>query len=152
MAKNLILWLVIAVILMSLFDSFTTRESTGRTMDYTTFVREVEQDQIQEAVFDGQVINGIRRSGETFVTVMPIHDNAILNTLISHNVRTSGTKPEETSLLTSILISWFPMLLLIGVWIYFMRQANSGNNKAMSFGKSRARLIENNKKVNVYNL
>ena len=145
MAKNLILWLVIAVILMSLFDSFTTRESTGRTMDYTTFVREVEQDQIQEAVFDGQVINGIRRSGETFVTVMPIHDNAILNTLISHNVRTSGTKPEETSLLTSILISWFPMLLLIGVWIYFSRQMQGGGKgNPLSFGKSKAKLLGEN--------
>ena len=145
MAKNLILWLVIAVILMSLFDSFTTRESTGRNMDYTTFVREVEQDQIQEAVFDGQVINGIRRSGETFVTVMPIHDNAILNTLISHNVRTSGTKPEETSLLTSILISWFPMLLLIGVWIYFSRQMQGGGKgNPLSFGKSKAKLLGEN--------
>ena len=145
MAKNLILWLVIAVILMSLFDSFTTKESTGRTMDYTTFVREVEQDQIQEAVFDGQVINGIRRSGETFVTVMPIHDNAILNTLISHNVRTSGTKPEETSLLTSILISWFPMLLLIGVWIYFSRQMQGGGKgNPLSFGKSKAKLLGEN--------
>lgn len=145
MAKNLILWLVIAVILMSLFDSFTTRESSGRTMDYTTFVREVEQDQIQEAVFDGQVINGIRRSGETFVTVMPIHDNAILNTLISHNVRTSGTKPEETSLLTSILISWFPMLLLIAVWIYFSRQMQGGGKgNPLSFGKSKAKLLGEN--------
>ena len=145
MAKNLILWLVIAVILMSLFESFTSKETAGRTMDYTTFVREVQQDQIQEAVFDGQVINGIRRSGETFVTVMPIHDGEILNTLIAHNVRTSGTKPEETSLLTSILISWFPMLLLIGVWIYFSRQMQGGGKgNPLSFGKSKAKLLSEN--------
>lgn len=145
MAKNLILWLVIAVILMSLFESFNSSESTGRTMDYTSFVHEVQQDQIGEVVFDGQVINGVKRNGESFVTVMPIHDNAILDTLISHNVRTSGTRPEEPSVLTSILISWFPMLLLIGVWIFFMRQMQGGGKgNPLSFGKSKAKMLGEN--------
>ncbi len=145
MAKNLILWLVIAVILMSLFESFNTSDTPGRTMDYTTFVQEVQQDQVQEVIFNGQVINGIKRNGEQFVTVMPIHDSAILDSLLSHNVRASGTKPEEPSMLMSILVSWFPMLLLIGVWIFFMRQSQGGGRgNPLSFGKSKAKLLSEN--------
>ena len=142
MAKNLILWLVIAIILMSLFESFNSSEPTGRTMDYTSFVSAVQTDQVQEVVFDGAVINGIKRNGEQFTTVMPIHDSALLNSLLNHNVRTSGTRPEEPSLLTSILISWMPMILLIAVWIFFMRQMNGGaKGNPLSFGKSKAKLL-----------
>ncbi len=145
MAKNLILWLVIAVILMSLFESFSSSDNQGRTMDYTAFVREVQQDQIQEVIFDGKVINGIRRSGEQFMTVMPLDDTALLDNLIAHNVRASGTKPEEPSFLTSIFISWFPMILLIGVWIFFMHQMNGGGKgNPLSFGKSKAKLLSDN--------
>ena len=145
MTKNLILWLVIAVILMSLFESFNSSESTGRTEDYTTFVREVQQDQIQEVVFDGTVINGVKRSGEKFVTVLPLRDDTLLESLISHNVRTSGTKPEEQSTLMAIFISWFPMILLIAVWIFFMRQMQGGSKGGpLSFGKSKARLLGEN--------
>ena len=142
MAKNLILWLVIAIILMSLFESFNSSEPTGRTMDYTSFVSAVQTDQVQEVVFDGAVINGIKRNGEQFTTVMPIHDSALLNSLLNHNVRTSGTRPEEPSLLTSILISWMPMILLIAVWIFFMRQMNGGaKGNPLSSGKSKAKLL-----------
>lgn len=142
MAKNLILWLVIAIILMSLFESFNSSEPTGRSMDYTSFVSAVQTDQVQEVVFDGAVINGIKRNGEQFTTVMPIHDSALLNSLLNHNVRTSGTKPEEPSLLTSIFVSWMPMILLIAVWIFFMRQMNGGSKgNPLSFGKSKAKLL-----------
>ena len=145
MAKNLILWLVIAVILMSLFESFSSSDTQGRTLDYTTFVREVQQDQVQEVVFDGQVITGMRRNGEQFITVMPIHDSALLDNLLAHNVRASGTKPEEPSFLTSVFVSWFPMILLIAVWIFFMRQMNGGGKgNPLSFGKSKAKLLSEN--------
>nr|MCR5085621.1 ATP-dependent zinc metalloprotease FtsH [Succinivibrionaceae bacterium] len=145
MAKNLILWLVVAVILMSLFESFSGNEVSGRTQDYTTFVREVQQDQVQEVVFDGLVINGLKRSGERFVTVMPMRDDTLLENLFSHNVRASGTRPEEPNALLSILISWFPMLLLIGVWIFFMRQMQGGGKgNPLSFGKSKAKLLSEN--------
>lgn len=106
MTKNLILWLVIAVILMSLFESFTGSDSTGRTEDYTTFVREVQSDRVQEVVFDGNVITGTKRGGDKFVTVMPLRDDSLLDSLINHNVRTSGTKPDERSFLSTVLISW----------------------------------------------
>ena len=145
MAKNLILWLVIAVILMTLFESFTSSDSQGRMEDYTTFVRVVQSDQVQEVVFDGKVINGLKKSGERFVTVMPLADTAIIDTLLTHNVRASGTKPEEPSTLLSIFVSWFPMLLLIAIWLFYMRQMQGGGKgNPLSFGKSKAKLLSEN--------
>lgn len=145
MAKNLILWLVIAIILMSLFESFNSSDNNGRTIDYTSFISAVQSDQVQEVVFDGSVINGLKRNGEQFTTVMPIQDNAILDSLLSHNVRTSGTRPEEPSLLTSIFISWMPMIILIAVWIFFMRQMQGGSKgNPLAFGKSKAKLLSEN--------
>lgn len=145
MTKNLILWLVIAVILMTLFESFNSSDNSGRMEDYTSFVREVQSDQIQEVVFDGKVINGVKKNGERFLTVMPLSDPAIIDSLLSHNVRAFGTKPEEQSLLLSIFVSWFPMLLLIGVWIFFSRQMQGGSKgNPLSFGKSKAKLLSEN--------
>src|SRR5574344_47746 len=145
MTKNLILWLVIAVILMTLFESFSSSDSTGRVQDYTSFVREVQSDQVSEVVFDGKVISGVKKTGEKFLTVMPLADPAIIDTLLNHNVRASGTKPEEQSLLLSMFISMFPMLLFIGVWIFFMRQMQGGSKgNPMSFGKSKAKLLSEN--------
>ncbi|WP_220720679.1 ATP-dependent zinc metalloprotease FtsH [Agarivorans litoreus] len=142
MAKNLILWLVIAVVLMSVFQSFSPDSSSGRQMDYSTFVKEVNQEQIREVRISGQDVKGIKRTGEQFSTIIPLHDKDLLNDLINHNVKVLGEQPEEQGLLTSIFISWFPMLLLIGVWIFFMRQMQGGGGKgAMSFGKSKARLM-----------
>lgn len=145
MAKNLILWLVIAIILMSLFESFNNSENSGRTIDYTSFVSSIQTDQVQDVVFNGSVITGTKRNGEQFTTVMPIHDSALLDSLLNHNVRTSGTRPEETSLLTSIFISWMPMIILIAVWIFFMRQMQGGSKgNPLSFGKSKAKLLSEN--------
>jgi cell division protease FtsH len=143
MAKNLILWLVIAVVLMSVFQSFSPSEPSGRQTDYTTFVQEVAQGQIREVRIDGNTINGVKRSGDRFTTILPAQDPQLLNDLLNNNVRVVGEKPEEPSLLTSIFISWFPMLLLIGVWVFFMRQmqGGGGGKGAMSFGKSKARLM-----------
>ncbi|MGF1771882.1 ATP-dependent zinc metalloprotease FtsH [Vibrio maritimus] len=143
MAKNLILWLVIAVVLMSVFQSFGPGESNGRAVDYTTFVQEVGNGQIQEAQFKDSEITFTRRGGGSrFVTYMPVYDQKLLDDLINQNVKVSGTPPEEQSLLGTIFISWFPMILLIGVWIFFMRQMQGGGGKgAMSFGKSKARMM-----------
>ncbi|WP_282177943.1 ATP-dependent zinc metalloprotease FtsH [Vibrio nereis] len=143
MAKNLILWLVIAVVLMSVFQSFGPGESNGRAVDYTTFVQEVGQGQIQEATFKDSEITFTRRGGGArYVTYMPVYDQKLLDDLINQNVKVQGTPPEEQSLLGTIFISWFPMILLIGVWIFFMRQMQGGGGKgAMSFGKSKARMM-----------
>jgi cell division protease FtsH len=143
MAKNLILWLVIAVVLMSVFQSFGPGENSGKAVDYTTFVKEVGQGQIQDAQFKDSVITFTRSGGSThYVTYMPVYDQKLLDDLINQNVKVQGTPPEEQSLLGTIFISWFPMILLIGVWIFFMRQMQGGGGKgAMSFGKSKARMM-----------
>ncbi len=144
MAKNLILWLVIAVVLMSVFQSFTPGTGNELQVDYTRFVQDVRQGQVREATVDRNgVIQGVKRSGESFVTVIPGgYDSDLINDLVKQGVRANGELPEEPSVLTSIFISWFPMLLLIGVWIFFMRQMQGGGGKgAMSFGKSKARLL-----------
>ena len=144
MAKNLILWLVIAVVLMSVFQSFSPGSSSEQQMDYTRFIQDVRQGQVREASVDRNgVIEGTKRSGEQFVTVIPGgYDRDLINDLVKQGVRAKGQLPEEPSILTSIFISWFPMLLLIGVWIFFMRQMQGGGGKgAMSFGKSKARLL-----------
>ncbi|HDZ9143605.1 TPA: ATP-dependent zinc metalloprotease FtsH [Vibrio cholerae] len=143
MAKNLILWLVIAVVLMSVFQSFGPGENNGRAVDYTTFVKEVGQGQIQEAQFNNGEITFMRRGGGSrYVTYMPVYDQKLLDDLINQDVKVQGTPPEEQSLLGTIFISWFPMILLIGVWIFFMRQMQGGGGKgAMSFGKSKARMM-----------
>ncbi len=143
MAKNLILWLVIAVVLMSVFQSFGPGENNGRAVDYTTFVKEVGQGQIQEAQFNTGEITFMRRGGGSrYVTYMPVYDQKLLDDLINQDVKVQGTPPEEQRLLGTIFISWFPMILLIGVWIFFMRQMQGGGGKgAMSFGKSKARMM-----------
>lgn len=128
---------------MSVFQSFGPGESNGRTVDYTTFVQEVGQGQIQEATFKDGEISFVRRGGGAkMVTYMPVYDQKLLDDLINQNVKVQGTPPEEQSLLGTIFISWFPMILLIGVWIFFMRQMQGGGGKgAMSFGKSKARMM-----------
>jgi cell division protease FtsH len=144
MAKNLILWLVIAVVLMSVFQSFSPGESTKVQTDYTTFLKEANQGLIREVSIDSESrkIKGLKRSGESFTTYIPYFDDHLISDLVAQDVKILGEPPEESSLLTSIFISWFPMLLLIGVWIFFMRQMQGGGGKgAMSFGKSKARLM-----------
>jgi len=144
MAKNLILWLVIAVVLMSVFQGFTPSGNNDQPVNYTSFIKDVRQGQIRDAVVgrDG-VIKGTKRNGAAFVTVIPgVHDKDLINDLVKQGVNASGELPEETSFLTTIFISWFPMILLIGVWIFFMRQMQGGGGKgAMSFGKSKAKLL-----------
>ena len=143
MAKNLILWLVIAVVLMTVFQSFTPGESSGRQYDYTQFINEVNQGMVREVRIDGREIKGVSRSGESFTTFIPsVGDNGLVTDLIKNDVRMINEPPERPSMLANIFISWFPMLLLIGVWIFFMRQMQGGGGRgAMSFGKSKARLL-----------
>lgn len=145
MAKNLVLWLVIAVVLMTLFQGFNLNGTDARAYSYSEFVSEVNRGDIRDVTIDeGQkTIFATRRSGEKVRAVMPNQDPDLLNDLLAQgNVRVEYAAPEKRSLLGSIFISWFPMLLLIAVWIFFMRQMQGGGGKgAMSFGKSKARLM-----------
>ncbi|QSX34512.1 ATP-dependent zinc metalloprotease FtsH [Shewanella avicenniae] len=144
MAKNLILWVVIAVVLMSVFQGFSPSSSSSQKMEYSTFLDDVRSGQVAsvEVKSDQRTIEGTLRTGEKFVTIMPIYDRDLLNDLDRKGVAMKGQEAEESGVLTQIFISWFPMLLLIGVWIFFMRQMQGGGGKgAMSFGKSKAKLM-----------
>jgi cell division protease FtsH len=142
MAKNLILWLVIAVVLMSVFQSFGPNDNSSNQLDYSSFVQQVRNKQVNEVKINGRTIRGVSQGGQKFVTFLPAQDPQLLNDLLNNNVKVFGEPEAEESLLTSIFISWFPMLLLIGVWVFFMRQMQGGGGKgAMSFGKSKARLM-----------
>jgi cell division protease FtsH len=144
MAKNLILWLIIAVVLMSVFQNFNKGDDSNRPLPYSEFVKDSRNQLIREAKFDrtAGVIYGTKLSGEQFKTVIPMQDRFIVDELIKNGAVVEGLEPEEQSFLGQIFISWFPMLLLIGVWIFFMRQMQGGGGKgAMSFGKSKARLM-----------
>ncbi|MDH0356533.1 ATP-dependent zinc metalloprotease FtsH [Morganella morganii] len=142
MAKNLILWLVIAVVLMSLFQSFGPGDSNSRKVDYSTFITELAQDQVREVRISNRDLNVSKKDGSKYTTYLPMQDNQLLNTMLNKNVTVVGEPPEEPGILTTIFISWFPMLLLVGVWIFFMRQMQGGGGKgAMSFGKSKARML-----------
>lgn len=145
MAKNLILWLVIAVVLMTVFKGFDPSGTDNRSYAYSEFVSDVNRGDVREVSINEaeKSIIATKRSGEKIRTVMPNQDPDLLNDLLTQgNVRVDFVEPEKRSLLASIFISWFPMLLLIAVWIFFMRQMQGGGGKgAMSFGKSKARLM-----------
>ena len=142
--KNLVLWIVIAVVLLSVFHSFGERGSSAQTLIYSDFLTQVEQGQIREVTIEGQNITGKMISGQPFTTFSPETDNqALIGDLKNADVAIVGKPPEPPSLLGHMFISWFPFIVLIGLWIFFMRQmqGGSGGRGAMSFGKSKARLL-----------
>lgn len=142
MLKNLILWLIIGFILVSLFSNFEPRESGESRLNYSDFLHQVDQGTVKSVVVDGQNITGVLQNNKTFSTYMPVDDQYLLTDLMKKNVTVTGKPPEEESLFTRILISWFPTILLIGIWIYFLRQMQGGGKGgAFSFGRSRARLL-----------
>ena len=141
MVKNLVLWVVVAIVMMTAYQSFNSNGVSDST-DYTTFVYDVSNSQVKEARFDANEITVTKNDGSKYMTVMPpLEDKKLLDDLLNKKVKIEGTPFEKRSLLSQILISWFPMLFLVGVWIFFMRQMQGGGGKAMSFGKSRARMM-----------
>ena len=140
MAKSLILWVVVAVVMMTAYQSFNSA-SNGNVTDYTTFITDIENGQVRQAKFEDNEILVTKADGSRYTTVIPLEDKNLLNDLLNKKVKVEGTPPERRGLLSQILIAWFPMLLLIGVWVFFMRQMQGGGGKAMSFGKSRARMM-----------
>ena len=144
LAKNILLWVVIAIVLLTVFQSFGPSNRQESSLDYSTFLDIVETGGVSQVTFEGQNIQGIRASGEKFVTYSPETDNtALIGFLKDNNVRFSGSAPKGQNIFVSLLINSFPILLLIGVWVYFMRQmqGGGGGRGAMSFGKSKARLL-----------
>jgi cell division protease FtsH len=142
LVKNIAIWLVIALVLMTVFNQFSTRQATQKAMEYSQFIEEVKQGQIAKVTIEGRVLKGIKRSGERFTTYSP-SDPWLVSDLLKAGVIVEAKPEEEPSLLMNIFVSWFPMLLLIGVWIFFMRQMQGGGRGgAFSFGKSRARMLD----------
>ena len=140
--KNVAVWLVIALVLMTVFNQFSTRQSTQKPMEYSQFIDEVKQGHIAKVTIEGRVLKGIKSSGERFTTYSP-SDPWLVSDLLKNGVIIEAKPEEEPSLLMNIFVSWFPMLLLIGVWVFFMRQMQGGGRGgAFSFGKSRARMLD----------
>ncbi|MEK7323115.1 MAG: ATP-dependent zinc metalloprotease FtsH [Pseudomonadota bacterium] len=142
MAKNLILWVVIAIVLMSVFNSFGPPQVAAKPVAYSDFIEQVRQGQVSEVVIEGSVIQGKRLGGEDFVSYSP-GDAGMVNDLLNHGVVIKARPQQQQGLLMQMFISWFPMLLLIAVWIFFMRQmqGGGGGRGAMSFGRSKARMM-----------
>ena len=142
MAKNLLLWVVIAIVLMSVFNNFTATKAVPKSMPYSSFIDLVRQGDVKAVTISGRTIDGVKESGERFTSFAP-DDDGLVGELLKNNVAISAQPPEKPGVLMSLFINWFPLLILVGLWIFFMRQMQGGmgGRGAMSFGKSRARML-----------
>src|SRR5487761_2489571 len=142
MFKNLVIWLVIGMVLMTVFNQFNTRHTTQAMMDYSQFYDEVKAGNIAEVVIEGRNLKAKTTDGKSITSYSP-GDIWLISDLLKYGVKVKAKPEEEPSLLMNIFVSWFPMLLLIGVWVFFMRQMQGGGRGgAFSFGKSRARMLD----------
>ena len=142
-SRNLMLWAIILVCVVALFNLFqnATPRSSSREISFSEFVSAVERSDVQDVLIQGPNISGSFKSGGDFRTYSP-DDPSLVPTLREHGVNIKAVPRSDNEVtFWSVIISWFPMLLLIGVWIFFMRQMQSGGGKAMGFGKSRAKLL-----------
>jgi len=143
MLKNLVLWLVIALVLMSVFSNFGPPPKQVTKLAYSQFIEKVRSGDIKNITVEERNISGVTQDDKPFVTYVPQISETVLNNLVENGAVVRGKAPEQPSLLMNIFVSWFPIILFIGVWIFFMRQmqGGGGGRGAMSFGRSRARLL-----------
>ncbi len=147
MFKNLLIWLVVGIVLMTVFNQFSSHQAAQNTLEYSQFLDEVKQGHITKVVIQGRTLEATTTDGKKLISYAP-QDLWMVSDLLKNNVAVVAKPDEEQSFLMSILVSWFPMLLLIGVWIYFMRQMQGGGKGgALSFGKSKARLLDESTNV-----
>ena len=144
MLKNMLVWIVIAVVIMSVFNNFVPQKSGSTNLSYSEFINQVKDNQIESVLIeaDGKTISGTYKNGTRFLTY-GLNDPKLVDDLLANNIEIVTEPPAKPSLFLQILIQWFPMLLLIGVWLFFMRQmqGGSGGKGAMSFGKSKAKMM-----------
>ena len=143
--KNLAIWMVIGVVLMTVFNQFNTRQVAPNTMEYSQFLEEAKAGRIAKVVVEGRMVRATTLEGRSVTVYTPgVQDIWMVSDLMRYGVTVTASKPEEEqSFLASVFVSWFPMLLLIGVWIFFMRQMQGGGKGgAFSFGKSKARMLD----------
>ncbi len=144
MVKNLLLWLVIAAVLLSVFNNFNMK-SQSEQVGYSEFIQEIQSEQVKRVVVDGLTISGERYDGTNFETIRPmVEDPRLIDDLLEHKVVVEGRKPEQQSVWSQLLVASFPILIIIAVFMFFMRQMQGGaggRGGPMSFGKSKARLL-----------
>ncbi len=143
MLKNLVLWLVIALVLMSVFSNFGPAPKQPTKLAYSQFLEKVRAGEVKQVTVEDRNITGTTQDDKPFTTFTPQLSESVINTLVDNHSIVRGKPPEQTSMLMNIFVNWFPILLFIGVWIFFMRQmqGGGGGRGAMSFGRSRARLL-----------
>ncbi|MDQ3564327.1 MAG: ATP-dependent metallopeptidase FtsH/Yme1/Tma family protein, partial [Pseudomonadota bacterium] len=142
--RNLILFFIVGFVIALAFNNLGPRVTVDSHIEYSQFIADVKAGRVEEVVFDAETIRGEMSDATTFETYSPETDNApLIGLLLDHGVEIEARAPENQGVLMQIFISWFPMLLLIAVWIFFMRQMQGGGagRGAMSFGKSKARLL-----------
>jgi len=142
--RNLVLWIVIALLLVFLFNLFqnTSQRANAQTVSYTQFLQQVDQGEVKKVTVQGDSIKGELANSQPFATTVPSNDPTLWPTLNKNHVNVTVSPPDEgMPTLMSVIVNWFPMLLLIGVWVFFLRQMQAGGGKAMGFGKSRAKLL-----------
>lgn len=144
MAKNLILWLIIAAVLVTVMNNFSG-PNEPQTLNYSDFIQQVKDGKVERVAVDGYVITGKRNDGDSFKTIRPaIQDNGLIGDLVDNKVVVEGKQPEQQSIWTQLLVASFPILVIIAVFMFFMRQMQGGaggKGGPMSFGKSKARLL-----------
>ncbi|MCE1241161.1 MAG: ATP-dependent zinc metalloprotease FtsH [Azonexaceae bacterium] len=144
MFKNLAIWMVIGLVLMTIFNQFNSRQVAPGSVEYSQFLDEVKQGKITKVVMEGRTLKATTTEGRRMTTYAP-PDLWLVSDLLKNGVKVEAKPEEEPSFLMNIFVSWFPMLLLIGVWVFFMRQMQGGGKGgAFSFGKSRARMMDEN--------
>jgi len=150
LTKNLLIWVVIAFVLVAVFSKFSMQSGVTTTVPYSEFIQNVANDSVKEVKIDGRELTGVTTSGVAFKSYIPPQETKLVDDLLAHNVKFDVIPPEKRSIFMEILISWVPFLLIIGLWIYIMRQMQGGGGRgAMSFGKSKARMLtEDQVKVN----
>ncbi|MEO5377761.1 MAG: ATP-dependent zinc metalloprotease FtsH [Magnetococcus sp. DMHC-6] len=149
--KNLSMWLVIGLLLVMLFNLFNQPNVQNQPITFSDFISQMEQGRVTDVTVQGRNLFGVFTDGTAFNTYTP-EDPDLMRMLREKKVNVTARPPEETPILLTILISWFPMLLLIGVWIFFMRQMQSGGGRgAMSFGKSKARMLSEQREKVTFN-
>lgn len=144
MFKNILLWAVIGITLMTAFQGVNSSFSSANTVEYSTFINDLKENRLKEVNFQNgdETITVLKTNGSEYQTTMPMYDKDLLNDLLNKNVTVVGKPAERRGLLSQILISWFPMMLLIGFWVLYMRQMQGGGRgNPMSFGKSKAKML-----------
>jgi cell division protease FtsH len=147
MFKNLAVWMVIGLVLMTIFNQFNTRQVATGAVEYSEFLEEVKQGRISKVIMEGRTLKATTSEGKRITSYAP-PDLWLVSDLLKHGVKVEARPEEEPSFLMNIFVSWFPMLLLIGVWVFFMRQMQGGGKGgAFSFGKSKARMMDESTNV-----